>query len=161
MSDPVEILLVHNHWAMRQMLDACAGLSREQFHWRFEMGPGSLHDTVVHTIAAMRLWADVLKGGALRAWLEGPSFSIEELGGFLEEAAADLAIETRGGGLGEMVERVREGKTELFSRGEVLIHVTTHGVHHRAQCLNMLRHVEVKVLPKSSVADWVRLGRPE
>jgi len=161
MSDPVEILLIHNRWAMRRLLDACAGLSHEQFHKRFEMGPGSPHDTILHTIAAMRLWADVLKGGELRAWLEGPSFTVDELRGFLEEAALALAMQSRNGSLGEMVERVREGKSELFSRGEVLMHLATHGMHHRAQCLNMLRHVGVNVLPKSSVADWVRLGRPD
>jgi hypothetical protein len=27
------------------MLDACAKLTDEQFHHRFEIGPGSLHDT--------------------------------------------------------------------------------------------------------------------
>jgi uncharacterized damage-inducible protein DinB len=34
--------------------------------------------------------------------------------------------------------------------------VATHGVHHRAQCLNMLRHLGVKPLPLSSVAEWSR-----
>ena len=41
-SDPIEILLAHNQWATRQILEACAKLTPQQFHQRFEMGPGSL-----------------------------------------------------------------------------------------------------------------------
>ncbi len=33
------------------------------------------------------------------------------------------------------------GKTHRFALGAALVHVTTHGMHHRAQCLNMLRHL--------------------
>jgi uncharacterized damage-inducible protein DinB len=34
----------------------------------------------------------------------------------------------------------------------------THGMHHRAQCLNMLRRLGVQPLPPSSVAEWTWLG---
>jgi len=40
----------------------------------------------------------------------------------------------------------------------VITHVTTHGMHHRAQCLNMLRHVGVNPLPQSSVLQWMLAG---
>ena len=39
-----------------------------------------------------------------------------------------------------------------------LTHITTHGTHHRAQCLNMLRQLGVTPLPPSSVAEWTWLG---
>jgi uncharacterized damage-inducible protein DinB len=38
--------------------------------------------------------------------------------------------------------------------GAILTHATTHGMHHRAQCLNMLRHLGVTPLPQSSVIEW-------
>ena len=41
---------------------------------------------------------------------------------------------------------------------EPLVHVTTHGMHHRAQCLNMLRHLGVPGvsdrLPEIDPLDW-------
>jgi uncharacterized damage-inducible protein DinB len=40
----------------------------------------------------------------------------------------------------------------------VLTHVTTHGMHHRAQCLNMLRQLGVTPLPPSSVTEWTWMG---
>ena len=51
-------------------------------------------------------------------------------------------------------------KTFEFMRGAVLMQVTTHGMHHRAQCINMLRQLGVKPLPNSSVADWMRSADP-
>jgi uncharacterized damage-inducible protein DinB len=61
--------------------------------------------------------------------------------------------------LEEMVtRRLRDGKTLQLTRGAVLAQVATHGMHHRAQCLNMLRQLGVSPLPPSSVVEWTRLG---
>ena len=49
-------------------------------------------------------------------------------------------------------------RTITLPRGVMVIHVTTHGMHHRAQGLNMLRHIGVTPLPPSSVTEWAWLG---
>ncbi len=54
-----------------------------------------------------------------------------------------------------IVNREREGTTYTFTAGGILTHVTTHSMHHRAQCLNMLRHLGIKQLPMSSVMEWM------
>jgi uncharacterized damage-inducible protein DinB len=50
------------------------------------------------------------------------------------------------------------GKTHRFTLGAALVHVTTHGMHHRAQCLNMLRHLGAPGvsdrLPEIDPLDW-------
>ena len=155
-SDPIEILLASNRWATRNILDACAALSDEQFHQRFEMGPGSLHDTLTHILGAMRGWGDLLAGREFRARLEqdGPR-SVRELLDLLEKIADDLQVSAESHPLDELVTRTREGKSYTFSRGGVLTHVTTHGMHHRAQCLNMLRQLGVDPLPPSAVVEWM------
>ena len=61
-SNPLEVLLEHNHWATRQILDALAKLTFEQFHQKFEIGRGNLHDTTTHILGAMRNWTYMLKG---------------------------------------------------------------------------------------------------
>jgi uncharacterized damage-inducible protein DinB len=33
------------------------------------------------------------------------------------------------------------GQPYRLTLGAMLVHVTTHGMHHRAQCLNMLRRI--------------------
>jgi uncharacterized damage-inducible protein DinB len=54
--------------------------------------------------------------------------------------------------------KLRDGRTVHMTRGAVLTHVTTHGMHHRAQCLNMLRHLGLSPLPPSSVTEWTLFG---
>jgi uncharacterized damage-inducible protein DinB len=156
-SDPLTILLAHNKWATRNIIEASAKLSHEQFHQRFEMGPGSLHDTVTHLLAAMRVWGDMLAGREQRPRLEGTERSTDELLKLLDEISADMAASAKANPLDGLVTRIRDGKSYTFTRGAVLTHVTTHGMHHRAQCLNMLRHLGVKPLPPSSVAEWTQI----
>ncbi len=154
-SNPVEILVAHNHWATRNVLEACAKLTREQFHRRFEMGPGSLHDTTTHLLAALRAWGDLLAGREARLRLEGTERPPAELLALLDEIAADFAAAVASHPLDETVTGQRGGKSYTFTRGGVITHVTTHGMHHRAQCLNMLRHVGASPLPPSSVLEWM------
>lgn len=55
----------------------------------------------------------------------------------------------------EVVTGERGGKTWSFTRGAVVTHVTTHGMHHRAQCVNMLRRLGDAGPWKVSVVEWV------
>ncbi|HEX4053382.1 MAG TPA: DinB family protein [Tepidisphaeraceae bacterium] len=154
-SNPLDILLAHDRWATGQILAACAKLTPEQFHQRFEMGPGSLHDTTTHILGAMRFWGDLLAAREQRPRLEGTKQTPDELLTLLDEIATDLAATARAHSLDQTVSRVRDGKTYIYTRAGVLTHVATHAMHHRAQCLNMLRHLGVKPLPPSSVAEWI------
>jgi uncharacterized damage-inducible protein DinB len=153
-SNPLDILLSHDKWATRQILQACAGLSEEQFHRRFDIGPGSLHDTTTHILGAMRRWGDMLAGREQRPRLEGTRRPPAELLTLLDEIASDFAGSARRHPVEEIVSGVRDGKTYTFARGVVISHVATHSMHHRAQCLNMLRQLGIKPLPPSSVVEW-------
>jgi uncharacterized damage-inducible protein DinB len=160
-SDPFQILLSHDRWATEQMFAACEKLPAEQFHQRFEIGPGSLHDTLTHMIAAMRIWTDTLveREARPRVDSDGKQRSIAELRGLFEESTREFDSEARRRPLEEIVTRtMRDGRTIQLTRGAVVTHVASHGMHHRAQCLNMLRQLRVKPLPHSSVAEWTWLG---
>lgn len=155
-SDPLDIMLAHDEWASRQILDACVKLTPEQFHQRFDIGSGTLHNVTSHLVGAMRTWIDTLAGKrpGPRPDQDGQQRTPAQILALLETCSRELAAEARRRPLDETVSRVREGKTYQFTRGVVLTHVLTHGVHHRAQCLNMLRHLGVKPLPPTSVSEW-------
>jgi uncharacterized damage-inducible protein DinB len=160
-SDPLQILLSHDQWATAQVLAACGPLTSGQFHQRFDIGPGSLHDALTHLIGAMRAWTETLAGTEPRPRLEsdGQHRTPAQLRILLEEAWQDFSAEARRRPLDEIVtRRTRDGKTIQMTRAEVLTHVTTHGMHHRAQCLNMLRQLGVRPLPPSSVVEWIWRG---
>ena len=159
--DLLQILLSHDRWATVQVLDACDGLSDEQFHRRFDIGPGSLHDTLTHVVGAMRAWTETLAGAEPRPRLEGDGQrrTPGQLLALLEESWRDFAAEARRRPLGEMVtRRTRDGRTLQLTRAAAVAQVATHGMHHRAQCLNMLKQLGVNPLPPSSVAEWTWAG---
>jgi len=157
-SDVQEILLAHDRWATEQILDVCKKLNNEQFHQSFQMGPGSLHNTTTHILGAMRTWTQTLAGQevTVRLDLDGRQRSPTELLALLKTFTDEFAAQVQRRPLDEIVSRVREGKTYEYTRGAVFAHVITHGMHHRAQCLNMLRQLGVNPLPPSGVAEWTR-----
>ena len=157
----LHVLLSHDRWATVQVLDACDRLTEEQFHRRFDIGPGSLHDTLTHVVGATRAWTETLAqvepGPRLEA--DGQRRTPGQLRALLDEAWGRFHAEARRRPLDERVtRRLRDGRTIQMTRGAVVAQVTSHGMHHRAQCLNMLRHLGVQPLPASSVAEWTWLG---
>ena len=154
-SDPVEILVLQNRWANEQLIEACRELAPEQFHQTFEMGLGSLHNSLVHIVATMRGWGDLLAGREQRPRLEGGKFSLDEIAKLHDEVSTDLESWALSRPADEIVTGERGGNRFSFPRGGVITHVTTHGMHHRAQCLNMLRQLGVDPLPPSSVVEWI------
>jgi uncharacterized damage-inducible protein DinB len=155
-SNPMEILLAHDRWATQQILQACEKLTPEQFSKPFDMGPGSLQATTTHILGAMRAWHELLTGKPFGPRLDqtGQKFTPAELLKLHDEIATEFSAQAHARPIEEIVQRDRGGKMYTFTRGSVITHVTTHGMHHRAQCLNMLKSVGVNPLPKSSVVEW-------
>lgn len=182
-SDPLEILLASDAWATRKLLERCRPLSRDQFHQKFEIGLGSLHETLTHIVGTMRRWTDRIDGRPLRPALspvpgrpdipaDAKARTPDELLEFLPPAQQDLLAvmrkwrDTPDGFAGHVVlewPRKDGGKQGgmnryTFTRGCCFVHVCTHGFHHRAQCLNMLRQLKVLApgedMPLSSTMDW-------
>lgn len=179
-SDPLDVLLLSDEWGTRTVLEKCVPLSREQFHRPFEIGLGSLHNVLTHIVGVMRRWADRIDGREpLRPALapipvrpdiphDGRDRTPAELLELLAEAGTDLrgiAAKWRAkpDGLASLVHLdwpQPDGgvKRYTFTRGCCLTHVCTHGMYHRAQCMNMLRHLKVAGLsdnlPEVDPIDW-------
>ncbi len=155
-------MLKHNGWAMRSLLETCRKLTSEQFTQHFEIGPGSLHGCLLHIIGAMQRWAQRIEDRPLTPSPEddGRERSIDELLKMLDDADCDLrAVAERisqAHRLDEMMEFHSPSRTEpfVFTRGTAIIHVLTHGVHHRAQALNMLRQLGMKEIPEVDAIEW-------
>jgi uncharacterized damage-inducible protein DinB len=179
-SDPIDILIASDAWGTRAVLTICATLTHEQFHKMFPIGLGSLHDTLTHMVSVMRRWTDRLAGRTPRPMLhlvakyphlegEARDRAAQELLVLLDEAERDLVSVMRTirseNRLASTISLDWPGddgttKTYIFSRGCVVVHLTTHGYHHRAQCLNMLRQLGAPVpgvtdgYPEPSAVDW-------
>jgi len=157
-TNPIDILLAHDAWATRQILLACEKLTPEQFTKLFDLGPGSLQATLTHILGAMQTWSDTLAQRPLGTRLDTGEqrYSASELLPLLDKIAAEFATLARSHPLDGTVKRTRNNQEFSFVRAAVITHVATHGMHHRAQCLNMLKQLGVKPLPLSSIAEWSR-----
>lgn len=180
--DALEILLAHNRWGNRQVLEACAGLTHEQFHRTFPIGVGErggLHLTMTHIVSAMGRWADrirEIKPG--RAALEPMAFVVPGLPApDARDRSVDELLEINDRNSADLADALRESRTLgldgqfhvpfptalgmqqiALTRAAALTHVLTHGYYHRAQAMNILRHLGVNgvsdKLPKTSVTEW-------
>jgi uncharacterized damage-inducible protein DinB len=176
-SDPLDILLAHDDWATRLLLARCMPLSRDQFHQPFDIGLGSLHLNFTHIISVVRRWSDRLEERPVRPALhavpgrpdivaEAADRTPDQLLALHAAAAEDLAAvarRCRDRGLHTTISLLWPGadgtkKRYTLTRGAVLVHIATHGAHHRAQCLNMMKRLSVPGLsdnlPDPSVVDW-------
>lgn len=172
-SDPLDILVRHNSWAMRAVLEACRVLTGEQFHQDLGIGPGSLHDNITHCIAVMTRWIDRIEGKPLRARIDGRTSgddpspvlrrSVDELLALVEDADREwLEVLPRlRPRLGETLEIAFPGSPEKyrFTVATAIVHVTNHGMHHRAQCIHMFKRLGVD-LPDLDEIQWQHLGEP-
>ena len=154
-SDPHAVMIAHDRWANGLMYETCRGLTDEQFHQRFEMGEGSLHDNLVHNLGAMRGWTDVLNEVPNRERLEEGRYTLDEIVGLHGSVTADFEKAAFRQPFDTVIHRDRGERSYSFPVGGILSHVMTHSMHHRAQCLNMLRHLGVEQLPQSSVMEWM------
>lgn len=164
-SDPLDIMLRHDAWATRRILEACRPLSHEQFHREFDVGLRTLHETTSHVLSAMRRWTDrvaerpvrpmlhAVPGAASAVGADVKDRSVEDLLAIFAEAERDLTAVVRAAlaapdGLAGLLRLEFEGYDKVkrrytFSKGAALVHLCTHGMHHRAQAHYMLRKLGV------------------
>ncbi|HEY1687051.1 MAG TPA: DinB family protein [Tepidisphaeraceae bacterium] len=149
----LEILLKHDHWATAQLLGAAKSLSDSQLDQLFEMGMGSLRATLYHIVQTQWLWGESLSGREHD--FEQKKMGIDELIAWHESVAAEFDRTVHATPLETPFNPPWKGKRYAFPRAGVITHILTHGMHHRAQALNMMRHLGVDPLPPSSVLQWM------
>ena len=140
--------LENNAWATEQLLMACERLDSSEFEKEFPIGLGSLGVTLRHIVGALDHWGDRLhpdepdpvgnsnndnrSASELRVDLMRAD---EKLRAAIERILATDAIE-------DMMDfTVSDGQVFSFTRGSAIVHILSHGVHHRAQCLWMLKQL--------------------
>ncbi len=150
---PLDILLAHDRWATGQLLAAARSLSDAQLDQRFEMGYGTLRATLLHIVEVQRAWTESLNGRQTETRKD--PVSVAEIISRHEAATTELNSTAHATPLDAEFSPAWKGRRYSFPRAGVLTHILTHGMHHRAQALNMLRHLGVDPLPPSSILQWM------
>jgi uncharacterized damage-inducible protein DinB len=138
-------LFQHNDWAREKLLDRAAELTEAQLDHPFEIGPGSVRQALWHIYGAERIWIERIRLPGFENLPPRSSAVLSAAG--LAAAARSLAqsrrewLEGRPAPDLQRVARYQDAKGNPGAHpvGHILLHVCNHGIHHRAQAVNMLR----------------------
>jgi uncharacterized damage-inducible protein DinB len=154
----LEKLLRHDAWTTRLLLARAADLSDVELDRPFDMGHHTLRRTFEHIVGNMECWCDLLLARPQRISTLTPSDTIPALLTRLDVVAAELvalgrSFSTTGRDDDVFTDYLDEPPSKK-SVSTALVHLTTHGMHHRAQCLWMMRQLGLKNLPEGDVFSW-------
>lgn len=156
--DMLDRLLKHDAWTTRRLLRLCASLDDEQLDRQFPIGLGTLRETFIHIVENVELWTNLMTGcGRIRS--ETPAqVPIAALTERFDKAAGELFAIAR---------RIADEKQfdDTFvdqldrpprhkSYGAGILHLATHGMHHRAQILYMMRRLGIAGVPEGDAMSW-------
>jgi uncharacterized damage-inducible protein DinB len=153
--DLLDRLLRHDAWTTRQLLDICAQLSDEQLDREFDIGHRSLRATFHHIIRNLEVWSSLMAGECVSAHDDRTMPGMVHR---LESAAQRFANISR-----QIADRNAWDETWLDllddpprekTYGGAIAHVITHGMHHRAQVLYLLRMSGVSHAIEGDVLSW-------
>jgi uncharacterized damage-inducible protein DinB len=160
----LERLLQHDASTTRSLLLLSNNLSDADLDREFDIGHRSLRRTFAHIVANMECWHDLMTGSPQRSPSgRKPLNTIAELTARLDIVAEQLLT------LGRDVTK-QDRQDDFFTDsldhpptqkplGAALVHIATHGMHHRAQCLYIMRQLGLTSLPEGDAMTWERIHR--
>lgn len=160
MMDLLDRLLGHDAWTTRELLLRSRSLTDDEIDREFDIGHRTLRRTFQHMIRNMEVWTDLISGVPVRnnSDCDAGGRSIEELLKRLDVVVPQLQESARRvtdeGRLDEMLVDHLDDPPTRKSYGGAIVHLATHGMHHRAQVLYLLRKLGVTDLPEGDALSW-------
>lgn len=155
--DLLDRLLGHDSSTTRQLLDLAETLNDEQLDQEFDIGHRTVRRTFAHIIWNIECWTDLIQGKSVRSRPASnqPLTLLRERhdtgsSEFIRFARV-IMDENR---LDETFLDTLDDPPTKKSLGGVIVHLATHGMHHRAQLLIMLRRLGVEGLPEGDALSW-------
>jgi uncharacterized damage-inducible protein DinB len=135
------------------ILDAARPLSHEKYHREFPIGPGSLARTLTHTLGAEWYYIERMLGHQTPPYDECPireedPFALPDLAAEWDAQAARTraaldAVADWDAPISYTVEYEGKRVRVTASASDLFTQLALHEMHHRAQALNILRHLGV------------------
>jgi uncharacterized damage-inducible protein DinB len=139
-------LFAYNAWANNRVFEALSKIGEDEYTRDLKSSHGSLGETIVHMVAAEKIWLSRLVGkpeDSLMAPQDAPM--LQSLKPIWEQVAAGMArflakLDDRS--LQRDVEyTTTEGRKYSNSNEQILQHVVNHSSYHRGQIASMMRQV--------------------
>jgi uncharacterized damage-inducible protein DinB len=158
--DRLDRLLGHDAWTTRTLLLRARDLPDEDLDREFDIGHRCFRATADHIIFNMEVWSALMAGEPpdTTRGVAAADRTLDALVERLDVAALRLARVSRAvaerGAWDERWLDVLEEPPTPRSYGGAIAHVITHGMHHRAQMLYMLRRLGLEGIPEGDVLSW-------
>lgn len=140
--EDIKLLYQYNDWANRRILEAAAGVTKEQLTAPNTVGWGDLRGLLAHIINAEVGWRHRLGNQGDFRWLEAKDFA--------DVAAISARYDTESKKLWQYLNSLsdeavnsvlsfeRDGQTRRSALWHFLLHVVNHGTQHRSECAALL-----------------------
>jgi uncharacterized damage-inducible protein DinB len=155
--DLLDRLLQHDAWTTGRVLDFVQALPDEQLDQKFDVGHGTIRETLRHMVGNIEVWMDLMAERPVRDGPQGPrdaaALRKRFEAGYAEFGA--LARKLRDGGrLNEQYPDVLDKPPRQKSFGGTILHVITHNHQHRAELIHLLARQGVTGLIEGDVLSW-------
>ncbi|WP_201743741.1 DinB family protein [Roseiconus nitratireducens] len=168
----------HRCWVNAKLLSAASELSVEQLRAPFEIGQGSVWQTLLHLMGAEYVWLETVLGnespvmpGDLPDELVGNQLAEDSVRSFEDLRARWSELDARWEtflselqpiDLAKQIFKVSTssvgGQRRATSLMDILLHVCTHAHYTSAQLINMLRQLGSSELPDPMMITMAREG---
>ena len=157
--DLLDRMLGYDAWAAGLALDVCRGLTDAQLDQPFDIGHGTLRETLAHVVGAFAYWTGQMTG-------EAPApppveASVDELVAWHGRVRAAFAVAARRAhDEGRLDEVFRDRYDVPQSRGGTILQVVAHGAQHRGEVRHMLARLGLENLLEGDPQEWEPLTQP-
>ncbi len=135
--------LAYSEWASRRLLQAAGGLTHAELTRDFGFADKGALATLVHIMAADRIWLRRVQGAETVPWIDDSDFSLDALqtrwpavwSGW--QMALDRETVPDGGRVVEYKDTRGRAWSNVLS--DIVLHVVNHGTHHRGQVAGFIR----------------------
>ena len=157
--DLLDLLLDHDHWATRQLLDASGGLTDAQWDQEFDIGHLTLRETFGHMLFNVPFWTAFLAGlspdDGFSADNQPQDRSVAALIGHHELGYAAFAqVARRLRDEGRLGDTFTDHYDVCKSTGGTILMVIQHNAEHRTEALHILQRLGVPDLPEVDLGVW-------
>ena len=147
--DLLDIFLAHNHGSTAQLIEQSSTLNDAHLDQEFDLGLRTVRATFDHIIENIEWWTDLIDHRPKRTFasLGEDPLTLTGLKIRLEVVSAEFAALARQAQAeGRLDEEwpSREDQQATYRKGTTIVHVITHGAHHRSQVIHMLKRIGVK-----------------
>ena len=157
--DVLDLLLDHDHWATRRLLDVSGGLTAVQLDQEFDIGHRTLRETFSHMIFNVPFWTAFLAGQPAES-----EYSADDQPDDRSLAALIDHHERSYAAFAGIARRLRDDQrlAETFvdhyevrkSFGGTILMLVEHNAQHRTEARHMLQRLGLLDLPEVDLGVW-------